>query len=94
MAIKRTIAVNIHATDCDVYAGRGSILGNKHRIGRHCTREQSIARYKIDFYKRIEKDPKFKRAVLNCKGKRVGCFCKPLPCHVDVIVEYLKGVWK
>jgi hypothetical protein len=25
------------------------------------------------------------------KGKRLGCFCKPLACHGDVIKEYIEG---
>lgn len=93
MAIKKTMVVNINLDmEFDVYIGRGSMFGNKHRIGRYCTREQSVARYKIDFYKRIEKDPKFKRAVLKLRGKRLGCFCWPKLCHGSVIVEYLRKV--
>lgn len=93
MAIIRTRVVNINLDmEFDVYIGRGSIFGNKHRIGRHCTREQAVARYKVDFYKRIERDLKFKRAVLKLRGKRLGCFCWPKLCHGSVIVEYLRKV--
>jgi len=93
MAIIRARVVNINlGQEFDVYIGRGSMFGNKHRIGKHCTRKQAVARYKIDFYKRIKKDPKFKRAVLKLRGKRLGCFCWPKPCHGNVIVEYLRKV--
>lgn len=89
MAIIRARVVNINlGQEFDVYIGRGSKFGNKHRISRYCTREQAIARYKVDFYKKLE-DPKFKRAVLKLQGKRLGCFCWPKPCHGNVIVEYL-----
>lgn len=91
MAILRTMVANINlGMDFDVYIGRGSVFGNRHRIGPKCTRAQSIARYKVDFYERIKKDPKFKRAVLKLRGKRLGCFCWPKPCHGNVIAEYLK----
>lgn len=36
-------------------------------------------------------DPEFRAAVLALKGKRLGCFCKPGPCHGDVIVEWLEA---
>lgn len=26
------------------------------------------------------------------KGKTLGCWCTPLPCHGDVIIEYLEGL--
>lgn len=55
-------------------------------------RMQVIAQYRKYFYERIEKDPAFKEAVLTLKGKKLGCFCAPEPCHGDVIVEYLEGL--
>ena len=27
--------------------------------------------------------------VVKLKGKTLGCFCKPYPCHGDIIAEYL-----
>jgi len=92
MAIIRTRVVNINlGHEFDIYIGRGSMFGNKHRIGKYCTREQAVARYKIDFYRKL-KNPKFKRAVLKLRGKRLGCYCWPKPCHGNVIVEYLRKV--
>lgn len=92
MAIKKTMVVNINLDmEFDVYIGRGSMFGNKHRITAICTREQAVARYKVDFYRKL-KDPKFKRAVLRLREKRLGCFCWPKPCHENVIVEYLRKV--
>lgn len=88
--IGKTTVVNINLNmEFDVYIGRGSMFGNKHRITAACTREKSIAKYEVWFYRRL-RDPKFKRAVLNLQGKRLGCFCWPKPCHGNVIVEYLK----
>jgi len=55
----------------DVYIGRGSRLGNKHRIGIDGTREEVIARWKIDFDNRLRKDREFRRYVKSLKGKRL-----------------------
>ena len=89
MAVIRARVVNINlGKEFDVYIGRGSMFGNKYRITTTCTRRKSIEKYEVWFYKRL-RDPKFKRAVLKLRGKRLGCFCWPKPCHGNVIVEYL-----
>jgi hypothetical protein len=71
------------------YIGRGSPFGNPFRIGVGGTREEVIEKYRRYFYARIAEDKQFKEDVLSLKGKILGCFCKPLPCHGDIVVEYL-----
>ena len=80
--------VNKYREAYDVYIGRPSIFGNPFSVKEY-GREGCIARYKEYFYKRIKEDVKFKEAVLKLKDKTLGCFCKPLACHGDVIKEYL-----
>lgn len=80
--------VNKYRDKYDVYIGRPSIFGNPFSVKEY-GREGCIARYKEYFYKRIKEDVKFKEAVLKLKDKTLGCFCKPLACHGDVIKEYL-----
>lgn len=83
--------VNIKRTKCDIYIGRGSVYGNPYIIGKDGDRDEVIRKYKEYFYNRIARDSQFKQAVDWLKGKDItlGCYCKPLPCHGDVIVEYL-----
>ena len=83
------LVVNLKNEDYDVYIGRGSPFGNKFIIGKDGTRNEVIIKYKDWFYEKL-KDKEFRRLVYNLKGKRLGCFCKPKPCHGDVIVDYLK----
>jgi hypothetical protein len=33
----------------------------------------------------------FLQAVIALDGKRVACFCKPLPCHLDVINQWFEA---
>jgi len=80
--------VNKYKEKYDAYIGRPSIFGNPFSVKEY-GREGCIARYKEYFYKRIKEDVKFKEAVLKLKDKTLGCFCKPLACHGDVIKEYL-----
>lgn len=38
---------------------------------------------------RVQHDADYRTAVLGLRGKRLGCFCKPGPCHADVMAEWL-----
>jgi len=87
--------VNIRREKCDVYigrAGRGEdgYFGNPFRLKAEESRGATIERYREWFERRIEEDAEFRRRVLELKGKRLGCFCKPHACHGDVIVEWLE----
>ncbi len=73
----------------DVYIGRGSPFGNPFVIGKDGDRQQVIEKYRKLFLWKVNHDEKFKRQVEALRGKTLGCFCKPAPCHGDVIVEYL-----
>lgn len=70
---------------------RRSMFGNPFIIGKYYTRETCIKEYKIDFYKKLN-NSWFKEQVLKLKGHTLGCWCTPLPCHGDVIIEYLEGL--
>jgi hypothetical protein len=104
--MSKTKAVNLRSEEYDIYAGRrrfgkDGYFGNPHPVGFPCTicfpgdkkshdRDGAIEAYRKDFERRITTDPEFRSRIEAGKGKRWGCFCKPLPCHVDVIVEYLE----
>jgi hypothetical protein len=87
--VNKTVVVNKYKDRFDVYIGRGSAFGNPFEIGKDGTREEVIERYRDWFLKKL-KNERFKKQVLKLKGKRLGCFCKPLACHGDIIVEYLE----
>lgn len=95
-----TTIVNIRHEFCDIYIGRegrgeSGYFGNPHVIGyckiceAHHNRDQCIEAFKNSFLCRISTDPEFVRRVKELKGKRLGCFCKPLNCHGDVYKEWL-----
>ena len=102
-----TTVVNIRKEPYDVYIGRAGkgqdgYFGNPYKIGSITdmfgetlpvnTREESIKAYEIYFKIRLETDSEFKQRILQLKDKRLGCFCHPLPCHGDVIAEYLDNI--
>lgn len=86
----KTIVVNLRKEKYDVYIGRGSIFGNPFHMYNQRERKFVIEKYKTYFYNRIKIDENFYHAVSELKGKILGCYCKPLACHGDIIVNYLE----
>ena len=87
----KTTVVNMrYCSEFDVRIDRGSMWGNKYHIGPDGTREEVIKKYERDFCQRLRRRG-FYKATLALKGKVLACWCKPLPCHGDVIVEWLEG---
>ncbi len=73
------------------YIGRGSYWGNPYSMyDSGESREQVIAKYKYDFERDLFPN-KEKSKALGLIGKRLGCFCKPAPCHGDVLADYLNS---
>jgi len=84
-----TIVVNVKTEPYDVCIMRPGIYQNKYRIGVDGTREEVIAKFKVDFYERIKWDLAYLQAVIRLRDKRIDCCCAPLPCHGDIYVEFL-----
>lgn len=67
-----------------VYVGRGSEWGNPFRIGEDGSREVVLAKFKAMLYG----DPLLlKRVKQRLQGKDLVCFCAPLACHADILLE-------
>lgn len=74
----------------DIYIGRPSIWGNpfSHKSDTKAeyivsTREEAVAAYRnyiLNSSELMEKLPEL-------KGKVLGCWCSPLACHGDVLLE-------
>lgn len=83
----RAVVVNKHREGFDVYIGRGSEWGNPHHVD-DVGREQAIELYRQDLWARIRDEgyPLINR-LAQLRGRRLGCYCAPKPCHGDVLVE-------
>ncbi|MBL7184992.1 MAG: DUF4326 domain-containing protein [Phycisphaerae bacterium] len=82
-----TKVVNLRKEGYDVYIGRGSKWGNRFVIGRDGSREEVITKYK----ERILRNDELLSCLGQLKDKVLGCYCKPLACHGDVLVELVDG---
>jgi hypothetical protein len=89
-----TSVVNVKNEEFDVYSGRAcyghaeSKWANPYRIGHDGTRLQVIAQYR-DY---VLNSPELVAALPELKDKILGCWCNPLPCHGDVLVELVKNL--
>lgn len=84
-----TLVVNKYKEGYDIYIGRGSKWGNPYTIGIDGTRLEVIEKFKKYLWERIKAGKITHTDLLELKGKRFGCFCKPQPCHGDVLVAAL-----
>lgn len=67
----------------DVYIGRPSKWGNPFPLRNEADRMQVI----IEFEAWIRSQPELMAALPELKGKILGCFCAPKPCHGDVLAR-------
>lgn len=77
----------------DVYIGRPSKWGNSFShlaYGKAQTkvdtREEAIARYR----EMLLNDSQLLAALPELKGKVLGCWCAPLACHGDVLIQVMR----
>jgi len=80
--------VNLRRERFDVYIGRGSKWGNQFVIGRDGDRAEVIRKYR----EWILRNDYLLGCLGELKDKVLGCYCKPLPCHGDVLVELVERV--
>lgn len=79
-----TLVVHCKKEPFDVYIGRPSKWGNPFKIGIDGSREDVIGNYRQWILANQELMAKLP---LELKGKTLGCWCRPNPCHGDVLVE-------
>ncbi len=98
-----TKVVNMRREPYDVYIGRpgkgeSGLFGNPYRIGFKCARcglvhhtaSSTLPCYEAYLTERLAKDRAFCVAFFALDGKTLGCFCKPGPCHGDIMVKHLR----
>jgi hypothetical protein len=67
----------------DLMADRTSFWGNPFHIGVDGTRRAVIAKYRVMVLSR----PDMLARLPELRGRVLGCWCKPKPCHADVLAE-------
>lgn len=80
---EKTRVVHFKKDPYDIYCGRPSKWGNPFTIGKDGTRKEVIEKYR----QWIKNQPELLKSLPELKGKTLGCWCKPLACHCDVLAE-------
>ena len=73
--------------DNTVLIDRRTRWGNPFRIGRDGSREEVIARYRADLWRRIRAGEVSLQELAELAGCWLACWCEPLPCHGDVLAR-------
>jgi len=82
--IRKRMVVHYKDDPYDVFIGRGSPWGNPFIVGVDGDRMEVIGKFK----EWVESDPvMISKVKMELKGKVLGCYCSPLPCHGDILTE-------
>ena len=67
------------------YIGRGSRWGNPYPLGRHEERGATVERYRCYLWEEIRSGRLSLEDLAALNGRDLACYCKPHPCHGDVL---------
>lgn len=65
------------------YVGRPTPFGNPYSIGKG-TREACVKKYSEYLTRNLAIAPMAKKYL---RGKNLSCWCSPLPCHAELLME-------
>lgn len=82
--------LNEHSNKKERFPKQSSKFANPYKVGRDGTREVVIQKYKHYIESRLEAHPGLYQELLELKGKNLGCWCHPEPCHGDVLLELIE----
>lgn len=82
-----TNVVHCSKKNYDVYIGRPGFWGNPFEIGKDGNREEVLKKFRHWLLTSDEAEEQ-REKIKTLRGKTLGCWCKPLPCHGDILAEY------
>jgi hypothetical protein len=84
-----TQVVHCKREDYDVLIDRTTKWGNPFEMGKDGDRMEAIAKH----MGWLIEQPDLLASLEELRGKKLGCWCDPKPCHGDNYVFLLEGVW-
>ena len=76
-----------HVVNNTVLIDRRTKWGNPFKLGTDGDREQVIARYRADLWRRIRAGEVSLQGLAELDGCWLACWCEPLPCHGNVLAR-------
>lgn len=98
MGNRQTRVVNVRADEFDIYIGRAvnrakdprcrraSVWANPFKPGEE-GRQACVDHYREYITERLASEPALRTELEGLRGKRLGCWCAPEPCHGEVLAE-------
>mgnify|MGYP000285952535 CR=1 FL=1 len=86
MCYDNTRTVHWRKEPYDIDIRRPAKWGNPFRIGEDGTRSEVIEKFR----QWVISQPELMNDLEELRGKRLGCWCSPKPCHGDVLIDLLK----
>lgn len=83
---RERVVVHCMKAPYDVLVDRTTVWGNPFPAERH-GRAEAIRMYE----KWLASQPSLAAQLPSLKGKVLGCWCAPLPCHADVLARLANG---
>lgn len=83
--------VNKYSSEYDVNIQRGTIWGNPFSVEEHG--DQAIPKFKQYFIDLVRTKAITKDHLEVLRGQRLGCSCKPNPCHGDIIALVVNKIF-
>lgn len=69
---------------------RASEFANPFKIGKDGTREEVLEKYSVYMKERLGKQPALLEKLVGLRGKRLGCWCAPEPCHANILLVLIE----
>ena len=76
-----------HVHNNTVLIDRRTKWGNPFKVGVDGTREEAIARYRVDLWRRIRSGEIALKELADIAGCWYACHCAPKPCHGEVLAR-------
>lgn len=70
---------------------KSSPFANPFKIGKDGTRDEVIAKYRDHIVSMLDRSPELVKELIALRGKNLGCWCAPEPCHGDVLIELIES---
>lgn len=71
------------------YPKQNSPFANPFKVGKDGKREEVLEKYELYLQDQIKNNIITKEMLLTLKDKNLGCWCKPEPCHGDILIKYI-----
>lgn len=86
-------AKGVVVQDCDIYIGRQCYMGGWKLPASKWANPYSVKKYGADAIPLYEEYVRNNQTLMNdieeLRGKRLGCWCVPNPCHGDILIKVL-----